>query len=285
MVEARPQPRPPRGGFDGDRRRRRRALGSQGAAARAAACDAARRACARACRSTAAAGSPPTRSGRLAEQFGGWVEQGIPRVKMKVGRTPTRDPARVAAARAGDRHRGGAVRRRERRLRAASRRSPSPRTWRRGSMSAGSRSPSPPTTSQGCVCVRDRAPAGMEIAAGEYGYTLAYFARMLAAGAVDCLQADVTRCEGITGFLRVGGALPGRLARALRALRPRAARARLLRASSPFRHLEYFHDHVRIERHALRRGARACRRAPCSRTSTVPATVWNSSAPMLPYAV
>ena len=57
----------------------------------------------------------------------------------------------------------------------------------------------------GLRLLRDRAPAGMEIAAGEYGYDLLYFRRMLEAGAVDVLQADATRCAGITGFLRVGG--------------------------------------------------------------------------------
>ena len=56
----------------------------------------------------------------------------------------------------------------------------------------------------GLRLLRDRAPAGMDIAAGEYGYDLPYFRRMLEAGAVDVLQADATRCAGITGFLRVG---------------------------------------------------------------------------------
>src|SRR5207302_4676934 len=35
----------------------------------------------------------------LARQLAGWVEQGIPRVKMKVGSEPARDPQRVRAAR------------------------------------------------------------------------------------------------------------------------------------------------------------------------------------------
>src|SRR5437899_698345 len=51
---------------------------------------------------------------------------------------------------------------------------------------------------------RDRAPAGMDIAAGEYGYDPFYFRRMLDALAVDVLQADATRCLGISGFLKVG---------------------------------------------------------------------------------
>ena len=42
-----------------------------------------------------------------------------------------------------------------------------------------------------------------DVTAGEYGYDLAYFRRMCAAGAVDCVQADVTRCGGITEWLRI----------------------------------------------------------------------------------
>src|SRR5439155_12545586 len=56
----------------------------------------------------------------------------------------------------------------------------------------------------GLRLLRDRAPAGVAIAAGEYGYDLFYFRRMLEAGAVDVLQADATRCAGITEFMRVG---------------------------------------------------------------------------------
>ena len=66
----------------------------------------------------------------------------------------------------------------------------------------------------------------MDIAAGEYGYDLLYFRRMLEAGAVDVLQADATRCGGITGFLRVGVLCEARCAAALGPLRPVAARPR-----------------------------------------------------------
>jgi L-alanine-DL-glutamate epimerase-like enolase superfamily enzyme len=45
----------------------------------------------------------------------------------------------------------------------------------------------------------------MDMAAGEYGYDLYYFERMIQAGAVDFLQADVTRCAGVTGFLQLTG--------------------------------------------------------------------------------
>ena len=77
----------------------------------------------------------------------------------------------------------------------------------------------------GLRLLRDRGPAGMDIAAGEYGYDLPYFRRMLEAGAVDVLQADASRCAGITGFLRVGALVRGALASAIGALRPVAARS------------------------------------------------------------
>ena len=63
--------------------------------------------------------------------------------------------------------------------------------------------PVPADDLAGLRLLRDRGPAGMEIAAGEYGYDLGYFRRMLAAEAVDVLQADASRCGGITGFLQV----------------------------------------------------------------------------------
>ena len=54
-----------------------------------------------------------------------------------------------------------------------------------------------------CACCATAHPPGMDIAAGEYGYDLRYFRRMLQAGAVDVLQADATRCAGFTEFLKV----------------------------------------------------------------------------------
>jgi L-alanine-DL-glutamate epimerase-like enolase superfamily enzyme len=69
--------------------------------------------------------------------------------------------------------------------------------------SAGLKSRFPLMISRGYRLIRDRAPAGMNIAAGEYGYDLVYFRRMLEAGAVDVLQPDATRCGGISGFMMV----------------------------------------------------------------------------------
>ena len=86
----------------------------------------------------------------------------------------------------------------------------------------------------------------VDVTAGEYGFDLTYFARMVAAQAVDCLQVDVSRCGGITEWVRVaavaaaaGLAVSGHCAPNLHAH---------VAASVPnLRHLEYFHDHVRIE--------------------------------------
>jgi L-alanine-DL-glutamate epimerase-like enolase superfamily enzyme len=92
--------------------------------------------------------------------------------------------------------------------------------------------------------VRYQVPA--DVAAGEYGYDLRYFERMCAAGAVDCLQADVSRCGGITEWQRLaavaaahGLEISGHCAPHLH--------AHVAAATPNLRHLEWFHDHVRIE--------------------------------------
>ena len=85
-----------------------------------------------------------------------------------------------------------------------------------------------------------------DVTAGEYGYDLYYFRRMCAAGAVDCLQADVSRCGGITEWLRVAAVatsygldISGHCGPHLH--------AHVAAATPNLRHLEWFHDHVRIE--------------------------------------
>jgi L-alanine-DL-glutamate epimerase-like enolase superfamily enzyme len=92
--------------------------------------------------------------------------------------------------------------------------------------------------------VRDAVRA--DVTAGEYGWDLYYFRRMCEAGAVDCLQADVSRCGGITEWLRVaavaaayGLEISGHCAPHLH--------AHAAAAVPNLRHLEWFHDHVRIE--------------------------------------
>ena len=98
----------------------------------------------------------------------------------------------------------------------------------------------------GLRLLRDNGPAGVQVAAGEYGYDACYFQRMIDAGAVDVLQADVTRCAGITELLRVDSLCRARsMPMSLHCgpaihLHPGLALGQLV-------HLEYFHDHVRIE--------------------------------------
>jgi L-alanine-DL-glutamate epimerase-like enolase superfamily enzyme len=182
---------------------------------------------------------------QLQEQLGGWVGQGIARVKMKIGRDARADVRRVRAARTAvgpdtelfvDAN--GAYSRKQA-LAQAEALADMNVSWFEEPVSSDDL--------RGLRVVRDRAPAGMDIAAGEYGYDLSYFRRMLAAGAVDVLQADATRCGGITGFLRAAT-----LAEAhhlpLSAHTAPSVHTHVGCAVKSLRHVEYFHDHVRIEK-------------------------------------
>ncbi len=181
---------------------------------------------------------------KLQEQLRGWVAQGIPRVKMKIGRDPAADPARVALAREaiGDEAElfvdanGGYSRKQA--LEMSYIFSEMDVSWFEEPVSSDDL--------KGLRLMRDDGPPGMDIAAGEYGYDVTYFHRMLSAGAVDVLQADATRCGGYTGFFQAAVLceahhlpLSSHCAPALHI--PVGCSAR------PFRHAEYFHDHVRIE--------------------------------------
>jgi len=86
----------------------------------------------------------------------------------------------------------------------------------------------------------------MEIAAGEYGFDEYYFRRMLEAGAVDVLQADATRCEGITGFM-IAGVLAESFQIPFSAHTSPSVHLHPCCAQPAFRHIEHFHDHARIE--------------------------------------
>jgi L-alanine-DL-glutamate epimerase-like enolase superfamily enzyme len=182
---------------------------------------------------------------QLADQLSGWVKQGIHSVKMKIGRDAHRDLERVRVAREAigaeaelfvDAN--GAYSRKQALAQAEAFAHFNVR-WFEEPVSSDDL--------EGLRLLRDRAPAGMEIAAGEYGYDIFYFQRMLAAGAVDVLQADVTRCGGITGFLQVA-ALCQAHNLPLSAHTAPALHTHVVCAVTPFKNLEYFHDHVRIER-------------------------------------
>jgi L-alanine-DL-glutamate epimerase-like enolase superfamily enzyme len=97
---------------------------------------------------------------------------------------------------------------------------------------------------EGLRAVRDAAPVGLEVAAGEYGDLLPYFERM--APVVDCLQIDVTRCGGITGLVAAAQVAAAH-GRDVSAHCAPAISAHAFCAVPRVRHLEYFHDHVRVE--------------------------------------
>jgi L-alanine-DL-glutamate epimerase-like enolase superfamily enzyme len=69
---------------------------------------------------------------------------------------------------------------------------------------------------------------------------------MLDAGAVDVLMPDATRCGGITGFVQAGTLCYAR-ALPLSAHTAPVLHAHPGCAALPMRHIEYFHDHVRLE--------------------------------------
>jgi len=181
----------------------------------------------------------------LQRQLRGWAEQGISKVKMKVGRKPAEDADRVKAGReAIGPHvelfvdANGAYSRKQ------------ALSLADAFASLGVTYFEEPVSSddlEGLRLIRDRAPAGMDIAAGEYGYDAFYFQRLLDAGAVDILQADATRCGGITGFMQAGVLADTHHVR-LSAHTAPSLHAHVCCAIDAACHVEYFHDHVRIEK-------------------------------------
>jgi len=183
--------------------------------------------------------------GQLRNQFAGWVEQGIPRVKMKIGRDATADLCRVGVAREAI---GQAAELFVDANGAYSRKQAAAQAEKFADMGVSwFEEPVSSDDLEGLRLLRDRAPGGMDIAAGEYGYDSSYFRRMLEAGAVDVLQADATRCGGITGFLQASALCEAHHI-PLSAHTAPAIHTHLGCATTPLRHLEYFHDHVRIEK-------------------------------------
>lgn len=180
----------------------------------------------------------------LQKQLGDWAAAGIRSVKMKVGRDPTADLDRVRAARTAIGEEtalfvdaNGAYDRKLA-LRQAESFATLGVTWFEEPVSSDDL--------EGLRVLRDRAPAGMDIAAGEYGYDLFYFRRMLEAGAVDVLQTDATRCAGFSEFLRVAALCEANNIH-LSAHTAPTLHVPICCAVAPARHVEYFFDHARIE--------------------------------------
>jgi L-alanine-DL-glutamate epimerase-like enolase superfamily enzyme len=181
----------------------------------------------------------------LREQVQGWIERGFRSVKIKVGRDSDADPERVALVRAvaGPEvevmvDANGANTATEALLWANRYREEFGVTYFEEPVSSDDLS--------GLAYVREHAPPGLAVAAGEYGWNLPYFQRMLDAGAVHILQADVTRCGGITNLLRVDGLCKARCLPFSAHCAP-AISAHACCAMETVRHIEYFYDHYRIE--------------------------------------
>ncbi|MDD5579993.1 MAG: enolase C-terminal domain-like protein [Methylobacter sp.] len=181
----------------------------------------------------------------LQEQLADWTEKGITRVKMKIGREPEQDVSRVAAARQAvgaaselfvDANGAYSC---KQALAMAQAFADEGVSWLE--------EPVVSDDLEGLRLIRDRAPPGMDISAGEYGYDSIYFRRMLQAGAVDVLQADATRCAGITGFMQAA-ALCRAFNLPLSSHCAPSIHVHSCCAAQAVRHLEYFHDHVRIEK-------------------------------------
>jgi L-alanine-DL-glutamate epimerase-like enolase superfamily enzyme len=181
---------------------------------------------------------------QLREQVQGWVDDGFHSVKIKVGRDAEADPGRVELVRSlagedvevmvdanGANRPSDAVR------------------WAERYRELGVTYFEEPVSSDdlvGLAYVRDHAPPGLAVAAGEYGWNLPYFQRMLDAGAVHILQADVTRCGGITNMLRVDGLCKARSMPFSAHCAPGIS-AHACCAMETVVHIEYFFDHYRIE--------------------------------------
>lgn len=189
---------------------------------------------------------------QLRDQLAGWVERdGCYMVKMKIGTKPAEDPHRVAVAKRaiGEAElfvdANGAFSPRESLGFAARYAAEADVRWFEEPVSSDDLA--------GLRFVREHAPPRMDIAAGEYSWSIDDVRHMLEAGAVDVQQADATRCGGVTGFMQAAALcdafhtdLSGHCAPALH---------RHLACAAPrLRHLEWFHDHVRIE-HMLFDGA------------------------------
>ncbi|MBA8975940.1 mandelate racemase [Streptomyces sp. SID7804] len=183
----------------------------------------------------------------MAAQLNGWVHgQHIPRVKIKVGaewgREVARDLHRVRSARhvIGDHAElyvdaNGAYTRKQA-VRVGHAFAEHGVGWFQEPVSSDDL--------DGLRLVRDAVVS--DVTAGEYGYDLPYFARLITSGAVDCLQADATRCGGLTGFLRAA-ALAEAHGLEISAHGAPHAHAAVAASVPNLRHIEWFHDHVRVE--------------------------------------
>ncbi len=178
----------------------------------------------------------------LRTQTKAWAEAGIPRVKIKVGREQELDPHRVEVVRDAV---GPEV---EILVDGNGAYTPAQAIdYAHRFRALGVRWFEEPVSSDdlaGLAQVKAHAPPGLEVAAGEYGWNLPYFRAMI--DVVDVLQADVTRCGGITNLLRLDGLTAARSMPFSAHCAP-AVSAHACCGLETVRHIEYFFDHYRIE--------------------------------------
>ena len=178
---------------------------------------------------------------RLRDQLSGWVARGCKWVKMKVGSDPDRDPQRMAAARQaiGDVElfidANGALSRRQA-LRMAEHAVDASVRWFEEPVSSDDLT--------GLQWLRDRMPPSIDVAAGEYAWNLDDIRRMI--GTIDVQQADATRCGGITGFLAAATLCEAHHVDLSAHCAP-SLHCHVACAAPRLRHIEYFHDHARLE--------------------------------------
>lgn len=188
---------------------------------------------------------------QLAAQLGGWAADGFSMVKMKVGRDPVADPHRIEVARqaVGPDVRlfvdaNGAYDRRAA-VRHAHQFADFDVRWLEEPVSSDD--------AAGLRFVRDHAPAGMAVAAGEYCWGPDDVRHLIEGGSVDVLQLDATRCLGVSGFM-AGAAAAAAWHVPVSAHCAPSLHTSLMAAVVDGLHLEWFHDHVRME-HILFDGA------------------------------
>ncbi|MBS0350050.1 MAG: mandelate racemase [Proteobacteria bacterium] len=181
---------------------------------------------------------------KLQQQLSDWVKQGIDKVKIKVGTHPAEDVPRVKAAREaiGDQTElfvdaNGAYQRKQA-FELAQRYWELGVTWFEEPINADDLT--------GLAWLAQHLPASMELSAGEYGYQLDYFLRLLQADAIHIVQADASRCRGITGFLQVDSLCQAYHLQLSTHTAPQL-HSHVACAALSLRHLEYFYDHYRIE--------------------------------------
>jgi L-alanine-DL-glutamate epimerase-like enolase superfamily enzyme len=180
----------------------------------------------------------------LLDQMTGWVAQGIPRVKMKVGtdrgRSWRRDLQRVRAVRDAvgpdvelfvDAN-GGYDRTLARRL--GEEYAAMGVTWFEEPVSSDDL--------DGLRMLRES--LALDVTAGEYGYHLLGFRTLLEC--VDVMQADIARTAGVTDWLRVA-ALCAAYELPLSAHCSPSQTAHPACVPPNIRHVEWFHDHVRVD--------------------------------------